>query len=340
MLNADTIGKGALAWLGVRPVPLAVGFEITHLCNLECHYCDRHTKLPQEMTKEQIFTALEQFIDLGMKHMSLDGGEPLAHKDIDEVVTFLVGRGVRVFMNTNGILVPRKIETVAKLSRVKISLDGPEERHDRVRGEDAYKKAIAGAKAARARGVSVEFTCVVGAHNADTIDELLDFTDAEGFSIIFQPVRNSLFLDNDREGAFQLPDEAVEKCFERIAVRKRRGGKILNRWSSLRHFQQFPKDVKIPCAAGWINATLDPEGNLYHCGQVSRSDKTNNVVRLGAKAAFMGLHREACQQCWCARVVEENYLWGARVDKLMPPLRVRESQARPAPETKKRLPLL
>ena len=45
--------KAVLRVLGARlgfPVPLAVGFEITHLCNLSCHYCDRHTPLPNEMT--------------------------------------------------------------------------------------------------------------------------------------------------------------------------------------------------------------------------------------------------------------------------------------------------
>ena len=57
----------------------------------------------------------------------------------------------------------------------------------------------------------------------------LDYVDAEGFDIIFQPVRNSLFLDNDRDGSsFQLADAAVEQCFQRIAARKREGSRILN----------------------------------------------------------------------------------------------------------------
>ena len=70
--------------------------------------------------------------------------------------------------------------------------------------------------------------------------------------------------------------------------------------------------------AGWINATMDPEGNLFHCGQVDRSDKSNNVVKLGAEQAFRRLRRVGCTQCWCARVVEENYAWGGRFDKSLP----------------------
>ena len=74
----------------------------------------------------------------------------------------------------------------------------------------------------------------------------------------------------------------------------------------------------MPCAAGWINATLDPEGVLYHCGQVSRADRSNNVVTLGAQAAFERLERTGCPQCWCARVVEENYLWGGYLGQFLP----------------------
>ena len=89
--------------------------------------------------------------------------------------------------------------------------------------------------------------------------------------------------------------------------------------------------MTLPCAAGWINATLDPEGYLYHCGQVGRGDRSQNVVRLGVGAAFAGLLREGCTQCWCARVVEENYAWGGRFHRMLPPLSVPEPPDPPGP---------
>ncbi|HET9959851.1 MAG TPA: hypothetical protein VFQ61_35410, partial [Polyangiaceae bacterium] len=61
----------------------------------------------------------------------------------------------------------------------------------------------------------------------------------------------------------------------------------------------------------------DPSGNLYHCAQVNRGVR-HNVVELGVEEAFRRLEREGCSQCWCARVVEENYAWGGRFDLSLP----------------------
>jgi MoaA/NifB/PqqE/SkfB family radical SAM enzyme len=316
--------KAALRVVGARlgyPVPLAVGFEITHLCNLACGYCDRHTPMVGEMTREQIFQALFELKEAGMKAISLDGGEPLAHRHIGEVVERLIELGIVVRMNSNGILIPKKLDVVRRLQKVKISLDGPEERHDAMRGKDAFQRALAGAEAAREADVPVELTCVVGRHNYDVLDELMDLVEDRELRIIFQPARNSLFLDSDRDGsAFVLENHRIRKAFERVEARKRRSPVVLNGWSSLRHFRSFPENVALPCAAGHLNVTLDPEGNLFHCGQVSRSNRQNNVVRLGVAECLRLLQRRGCTQCWCARVVEENYAWGGRFLRMLPPV--------------------
>jgi MoaA/NifB/PqqE/SkfB family radical SAM enzyme len=313
-------------------VPLSVGFEITHLCNLACDYCDRHTPLPNEMAFEEIIAALAGLKRIGMREISLDGGEPLAHKRVDDVAGWLFDNDIVVRCNTNGILVRRKAEIVKRFTKVKISLDGPPAIHDAARGERAFQRAVEGAKAAADLGVPVEFTCVVGRHNAHAIDELMTVVGETGFPIIFQPARESLFVGQDGPGRdFQLDHEGIQKAFCRVEHYKRSGGPVLNGWSSLRHFRNFPNDAALPCAAGHINVTMDPEGNLYHCGQINRDDKSNNVVRLGVEEAFRRLRREGCAQCWCARVVEENYAWGGRVDKWIPLSRRAGDDGSPAP---------
>ena len=327
----------AAARVGLKAAPLALGFELTHRCNLACDYCDRHTPLPNEMTREQILRALGELIELGTRLVSLDGGEPLTHPHVHEVAAFLVQHRVTVHMNSNGILVPRRLGTVRLVSKLKISLDGPKQAHDRMRGAGAFEKAVLGAETARAAGVPVELTCVVGTHNADQIDELLDFVEVRGFRIVFQPARNSLFLESERDGrAFVLDGERLAAAFARVEARKRESLAVANRWSSLRHFRSFPDDTPIPCAAGFINATLDPEGNLHHCGQVSRSGPRASVVELGARAAFERLERRGCSQCWCARVVEENVAWGGRFDRMLPPPTPRPS-VRPEPRRRLRV---
>jgi MoaA/NifB/PqqE/SkfB family radical SAM enzyme len=313
--------RAAVARTGIKPVALSMTYEITWLCNLSCGYCDRHTPMRNELTKGEIFSALEQFRALGMLRMHLDGGEPLTHTHIEEIVDWLTERGVATSMNSNGILVPRKRQTVGKLSHLNISLDGPPESHDAMRGRGSFDKAMAGATAARDMGLKVEFTCTVGQHNAHTIESLVDIATAVSIPIVFQPALNSLFLGTDRDGSpWQLDVQCIRSAFARIEQIKRRSNAVGNGWSSLRHFRRFPEETRPPCAAGWVAATMDPEGVLFSCGQLNRSGRSNSVTRLGAAAAFANLSRTGCGQCWCARLVEGNYAWGLRVDQMLPPM--------------------
>ncbi|MBE3123179.1 MAG: hypothetical protein IMZ65_00055, partial [Planctomycetes bacterium] len=193
--------------------------------------------------------------------------------------------------------------------------------HDSMRGAGSFDRALAGADAAMAAGVRVEFSCVVGRHNAGAVRELIDIVEERRSSVVFQPVLSSLFIGRPRDGsAFELSPAACRQAFAQIEKEKRRTRAVGNGWSSLRHFRRFPADTPIPCAAGWIFATLDPEGVLFVCDQVDRVDRSNSVLRLGARAAFARLDRRGCGQCWCARLVEGNLQWGGRIDKMLPPL--------------------
>src|SRR5215471_3308957 len=240
-MRTSTIARGAIARFGIRPYPITVDYELTWRCNLECIYCDRHTPMARELTREQIFDTLGEFERLGMQSTHLDGGDPLTHRHVDELVEWLVKRGIRVTMNSNGILVPKKIETVRKLARMTISLDGPRESHDAFRGRGSFDKAIAGAQAARGVGVPVEFTCTVGRHNEQALDKAIEIAESLGTSIVFQPATNSLFLQTDRDGStWQLETASMRAAFARIEEYKRAGRAVGNRWSSLRHFRRFP----------------------------------------------------------------------------------------------------
>jgi MoaA/NifB/PqqE/SkfB family radical SAM enzyme len=331
-MRAQVLLSVAKARLFSTPIPVAVGYELTHLCNLSCGYCDRHRPMPNEMILDQILAALIGLKRLGMREISLDGGEALAHRDIDCISEWLDSNGIVTRLNTNGILIPRHLNVVRRCAKVKISLDGPESVHDAARGPGAYHRAINAALVTRELGVPVEFTCVLGRHNATAVDALMDIANRLEIGVVFQPARDSLFLERKSEqGCYRLTTRELRRALLQVEQHKRIGSRVANRWSSLRHFRDFPKDKALPCAAGWINLTMDPEGTLYHCGQVPRHDKSCNVVELGVDAAFAKLTRGGCKQCWCARVVEENYAWGGRLDRFLP-LSDRAAQSPPPPE--------
>ena len=95
---------------GVRAGELAV-FVRFQGCNLACHYCDTKWALAkdcpcEEMSPEQIHAYIK---GTGITNVTLTGGEPLLHKDMDRLLAILLAdEELRVEIETNGAVDLRK----------------------------------------------------------------------------------------------------------------------------------------------------------------------------------------------------------------------------------------
>jgi len=79
--------------------------------------------------------------------VTLFGGEPLMYKQWDESVSYIKSHGLRCNMVTNGTLLERHAEKIvsAGIDEIILSLDGPEEIHDDIRGKaGTFKKLVEG----------------------------------------------------------------------------------------------------------------------------------------------------------------------------------------------------
>jgi radical SAM protein with 4Fe4S-binding SPASM domain len=99
------------------------------------------------LNTEEARTAIRKLKSFGFKHLHLLGGEPLLRPDIIELVSFANSLGMKVTINTNGIMLAqydfakRLIE--AGVPQITISLDGAkEETNDIIRGKGVFKKVI------------------------------------------------------------------------------------------------------------------------------------------------------------------------------------------------------
>ena len=189
-----------------KPKPIDIAIEVTHRCNLNCVYCDRHAPMSNEMTTDEILTIISDFYALGASSLSLDGGEPLTREDFPEIAQHINKLKMEFRLNTNGILVPKRIDWIRGIKKAKISLDGTEKQHDSMRGEGSFAKAIEGIRIAKKAGLHVELTCVLHRHNLSCVGELLALAATLDCPIVFQPVRKSLFSDEEREGNEWMPD--------------------------------------------------------------------------------------------------------------------------------------
>jgi hopanoid biosynthesis associated radical SAM protein HpnH len=144
---------------GRRRYPLVLMLEPLFRCNLACAGCGKiqypaHI-LKQHLTPEECFKAVEE---CGAPMVSIPGGEPLLHPEIDKIVEGLVARRKYIYLCTNALLLKQKIDLFkpSKYLTFSVHMDGQREHHDfSVCLEGGYDMALVGVKEAVARGFRV-----------------------------------------------------------------------------------------------------------------------------------------------------------------------------------------
>ncbi len=156
--------------------PLLVELEPLFACNLKCAGCGKiqqhYTVLKQRMPVEQAVGAIEES---GAPMVSIAGGEPLMHPQIDEIVRRLLKRGKIVFLCTNAVLMPKHIHKFKPHRNFAwvVHIDGLRERHDASVSKDGvFDQAVAAIRQAKAAGFRVGTNTTV--YNTDTPQDVID----------------------------------------------------------------------------------------------------------------------------------------------------------------------
>jgi MoaA/NifB/PqqE/SkfB family radical SAM enzyme len=101
----------------------------TRRCNLACTYCNEFDGVSPPVPLETLKARVNKLVELGTAIITLSGGEPLLHPQIEELIAHIRRRGVIATVITNGYLLnPRKIERLnrAGLDHLQISIDNLE----------------------------------------------------------------------------------------------------------------------------------------------------------------------------------------------------------------------
>jgi hopanoid biosynthesis associated radical SAM protein HpnH len=164
--------------------PLLVELEPLYQCNLACAGCGKIQQpdelLRRRMAVEDAVAAIEES---GAPMVSIAGGEPLIHPDIDRLAAELVARRRDVFLCTNALLMERKMDlfTPSQYFAWAVHIDGLRERHDEsVCRDGVFEKAVAAIKEAKRRGFRVTTNTTFFTNDSpDTVRRVLDFLNDE-----------------------------------------------------------------------------------------------------------------------------------------------------------------
>src|ERR671939_1874220 len=165
---------------GREKFPLVLQLEPLYQCNLACAGCGKiqHPAeiLQRRLTVQQCIDAVE---DCGAPIVSIAGGEPLIHREIDQIAAALVERKRFVYLCTNALLMRKRLDrfTPSPYFAWAVHIDGLRERHDEsVCQEGVFDKAVAAIRAAKDAGFRVTTNTTFFTHDSPrTIREVLDF---------------------------------------------------------------------------------------------------------------------------------------------------------------------
>lgn len=125
---------GSFIKMGMANIPMGVNFDITYNCNLRCEHCYYWTSINamgiknRELNDEQWMDVFRYYKKIGVTNASLTGGEPTLRMNIIEMAHQFFPK---VQTATNGMIrIPEKIQPHG----IWLSIDGPEEIHDKIRG--------------------------------------------------------------------------------------------------------------------------------------------------------------------------------------------------------------
>ncbi len=175
-------------------MPMNLSVFITTVCNMSCRFCgsSRYKKGEKYIPFKDMCYILNEGKKFGFKYLTLSGGEPFLHQDIDKIIDYAdkIGYWIEVTTNAAAITRQRVKAMVNKKLIIRISIHAGNARlHDQIAGGNAFEKLLNAIEELKANDVWFSFSSTVFDANIDEIEDLVKFArDAGGLYIRFQPL--------------------------------------------------------------------------------------------------------------------------------------------------------
>ena len=162
-----------------------VHLQLTRKCNLRCYFCGQWGRKgffsgsdDADMRFEEWCSVIDRLIEYSKRsgispEITLWGGEPLVYPEFKAIVEYLKANQFQSSLITNGVLIDRFADLIRdNFKTVYISIDGPREIHDRIRGYGVFDKVAANVKLLKGGTAGIIFMTVISPDNVDVMPEI------------------------------------------------------------------------------------------------------------------------------------------------------------------------
>jgi len=334
--------------------PYFAVLNVTDNCCFRCIMCDQwKRKTGDELSTEKWMDILLQLKEIGIKNITLSGGEPFLRRDIIEIISYANKIGSEVGVITNGYLLDKeKIEAAIKagLGSFSISVDAVSEKFNNIRGiQGAYQKVLNSCKLLseyKKNGIYVYLYFTLMKTTLDTYKDVFAIAEEFNFPFIinlfdytpyfFESLRKekNIFWINENSDFQHL--RKLQKYF--IDKKGKNPKSIYHTYSEIEYFRDYFKDPlkrNIPCMVSQQRLGIDSRGNvdggcwsMGSFGNLKEESLADIINSTKYKAAHKNMFFKKCPGCSCGYPTNLRYH--------LPSL-VKEIFFRIAPFTRKRL---
>lgn len=190
--------------------PILCNYYVTYRCNAKCGFCDIWERPSPYVNLQTAEKNLDDLKRLGVKVIDFTGGEPLLHRQIDELLQMAKDKGFITTLTTNCLLYPKWAERLQGLvDMLHFSLDSPiKEEHDQSRGVACFDFVKDSIQVAKGLGERPDIIFTVFEHNVHQIEQVYeDFCKANNLVLILNPIFDYGEVDTGE----QLSDDTLKK---------------------------------------------------------------------------------------------------------------------------------
>lgn len=252
--------------------PLGLLAELTHRCPLACPYCSNPLGLDGragELDTDTWKRVFREAAALGVLHVHLSGGEPLARRDIVDLAAQCAVVGLYSNLITSGLgLTEARMRALAEagLDHVQLSIqDVDPATADRIAGvEGAFARKRQAAAFVKAAGVPLTVNAVIHAANVARAGRMVEFAVALGARRVeIAHTQYYGWASLNREALMPSRAEAEQAVREVERLKASLAGTIVIDHVAPDYHARYPK----ACMGGWARKTLNvtPSGKVLPC---------------------------------------------------------------------------
>jgi radical SAM protein with 4Fe4S-binding SPASM domain len=312
MLQLKEVKRQIVAGRATKTFDFFIQWHLTERCNLRCHHCYQQRRKPKEMTvgelKQEIDGATEMLMawedeyDISLSpSIHFTGGEPFLYKGMWNVITHARQSGYKVAILTNGCLITKEDAGKASalgIADIQISIEGPPDIHDGIRGPGSFTAATEGARLLIDAGNCVSANMTLSRLNINSVEETADIAKDAGFSGIgFSRLVPCGSGENLLDSL--LDPQEIKTAYQKILALNNHSFEVASGdplAGVLSGFRPSPESelALSGCSAGFSGVTITSDGSVMPCRRIG--------IKIG------NLRKTSLRQIWSTSKV----LWQLR----------------------------